>query len=75
MKCKRCGSHAINHHLHDRDGSGPDLCDVCYWRDRAERAEVWQLFAMRLENAGRYMASQVAGEDAKRWAKAVEAKP
>ena len=31
MKCK-CGSHAINHHLHGRDGSRPDLCDVCYWR-------------------------------------------
>lgn len=36
--CKQCCSHAINHHLHGRDGSGSDLCDVCYWRTRAEMA-------------------------------------
>ena len=36
MACKRCGSHAINHNAHGRDGSDPDLCDVCYWRKRAE---------------------------------------
>jgi len=35
MKCKICGSMAINHHLHARDGSDPDLCDVCFWRNRA----------------------------------------
>jgi hypothetical protein len=35
--CERCGSYAINHHCHGRDGSDPDLCDVCYWRKRAER--------------------------------------
>jgi len=35
MKCKECGSHAINRHLHGRDGSDLDLCDVCYWRKRA----------------------------------------
>jgi hypothetical protein len=29
--CERCGSYAINHHCHGRDGSDPDLCDVCYW--------------------------------------------
>lgn len=34
--CKRCGSYAINHHCHGRDGSDDDLCDVCYWRSRAE---------------------------------------
>lgn len=33
--CSKCGSYAINHHLHGRDGSDPDLCDVCYWRGRA----------------------------------------
>jgi hypothetical protein len=36
--CKQCGSHAINPHLHGRE---PDidlnLCDVCYWRERAEK--------------------------------------
>ena len=36
-KCARCGSYAINHHSHGRDGSGPELCDVCYWRSRAEK--------------------------------------
>ena len=35
-KCTRCGSLAINHGLHGRDGTDPDLCDVCYWRKRAE---------------------------------------
>ena len=33
--CKNCGSYAINHHLHGRDGSDPDVCDVCYWRKRS----------------------------------------
>lgn len=33
-KCNACGSHAINHHLHGRDGNDLDLCDVCYWRKR-----------------------------------------
>lgn len=34
--CAICGSHAINHHCHGRDGSDPELCDVCYWRTRAK---------------------------------------
>lgn len=37
-KCEQCGSYAINHHCHGRDGSDPDLCDVCYWRKRASDA-------------------------------------
>lgn len=36
MSCKRCGSWAINHEHHGRDGSEPNLCDVCYWRNRTE---------------------------------------
>lgn len=36
-KCKNCGSYAINHHAHGRDGSDGHLCDVCYWRMRAEQ--------------------------------------
>lgn len=36
MSCKICGSFAINHHCHGRDGSDADLCDVCYWHKRAE---------------------------------------
>ena len=30
-----CGSYAINPHLHGRDETDKDLCDVCYWRKRA----------------------------------------
>lgn len=37
--CKRCGSYAINNGAHGRDGSDRDLCDVCYWRKRAEEKE------------------------------------
>ena len=36
MRCVRCYSYAINHAQHGRDGSDGDLCDVCYWRARAE---------------------------------------
>jgi len=35
-KCKRCYSYAVNHHCRGRYGSDPDLCDVRYWRKRAE---------------------------------------
>lgn len=35
-RCQRCGSYAINHNSHGRDGSDGHLCDVCYWRSRAE---------------------------------------
>ena len=35
-QCKRCGSQAINHKHHGRDGTKPDLCDVCYWREKYE---------------------------------------
>ena len=38
--CEECGSYAINHHCHGRDGSDGDLCDVCYWRKRAGGFEV-----------------------------------
>lgn len=33
-QCRVCGSFAINHNLHGRDGTDPYLCDVCYWRKR-----------------------------------------
>lgn len=33
-RCK-CGSYAINPHLHGRDNTDKDLCDVCFWRTRA----------------------------------------
>ena len=40
-QCKTpgCGSYAINHNCHGRDGSDGDLCDVCYWRKRASQGE------------------------------------
>ena len=45
-KCEICGSYAINHHCHGRDGADGDLCDVCYWRKRAEQKPLtdgWKL--------------------------------
>ena len=38
--CKNCGSFAINHYKHGRDGSDVDLCDVCFWRKRANAEAV-----------------------------------
>jgi len=36
-KCIRCNSNAINPNLHGRESDVDlDLCDVCYWRKRAE---------------------------------------
>lgn len=35
-QCKRCGSMAINPKSHGRDDTDLDLCDVCFWRKRAE---------------------------------------
>ena len=36
MKCKSCGSFAINSHLYGRESDVDlNLCDVCYWRKRA----------------------------------------
>lgn len=41
MKCKRCYSYAINTHCHGREpGVDLDLCDVCYWRKRAEAQHI-----------------------------------
>ena len=36
-QCKICGSGAINLRSNGRDGSDPELCDVCYWKTRAEK--------------------------------------
>jgi hypothetical protein len=36
-QCKQCGSFAINENSHGREpGKDLHLCDVCYWRKRAE---------------------------------------
>ena len=43
MSCKRCGSFAINPNSHGRDDTDLDLCDVCYWRKRAEDKETPKL--------------------------------
>ena len=37
MNCIMCGSYAINNNSHGRDGSDTDLCDVCYWRAKADK--------------------------------------
>lgn len=36
--CQICKSYAINHDSHGRDGTDENLCDVCYWRKRAQPA-------------------------------------
>ena len=38
-QCRECRSYAINPGTRGRDESDLDLCDVCYWRTRAERLE------------------------------------
>jgi hypothetical protein len=84
MICK-CGSYAINHHLHGRDGSRGDLCDVCFWREKATALEA---HAARLEAIGDVFLKTLAdsledplhwNDDAaqaeKDWTQAKEAKP
>lgn len=44
MRCQECGSYAINHECHGRDGSDGNLCDVCYWRKRAEAKPEGRLY-------------------------------
>lgn len=50
-KCTECGSYAINHHCHGRDGSDPELCDVCYWRVRATDYAALEAECERLTDA------------------------
>jgi hypothetical protein len=38
-QCKKCRSYAINIGKRGRDDSDTDLCDVCYWRTRADRLQ------------------------------------
>lgn len=33
-QCVVCGSYAINLNKYDRDASRPELCDVCYWKEK-----------------------------------------
>lgn len=41
--CVRCHSYAINPQNHGReDDVDLDLCDVCYWRKRAEEAKKYR---------------------------------
>lgn len=38
-RCRLCRSYAINPHMYDREpGVDLDLCDVCYWKTRAEQS-------------------------------------
>ena len=47
-KCTQCYSYAINPTSHGRDGTDTDLCDVCYWRKRAEGVTATQLRVLRI---------------------------
>lgn len=49
-QCNQCGSYAINHHHHGRDGSDPDLCDVCYWHTRHDQLQA-ELAALKAKAA------------------------
>ena len=62
--CKRCRSYAINHNAHGRDGSDPDLCDVCYWRVREETLQQQLAAAHESEALAKQVAIQ-SQEDAK----------
>ena len=35
--CRTCHSYAINPHMHWRDGTEPELCDVCFWRSKVPK--------------------------------------
>lgn len=56
-QCK-CGSYAINPHCHGRE-SGVDLnlCDVCYWRTRAEAAKAASVCPVKWKSAERIFTS------------------
>lgn len=46
-QCK-CGSYAINPHSHGRlPDVDLDLCDVCYWRKRAEAVPTLERLLLR----------------------------
>ncbi len=78
MKSCKCGSYAINHHCHGRDGTHPDLCDVCFWRRKSNEL---QERIKRLEEAGDEMyrwitVKRLCSIDCtEAWNKAKEAKP
>jgi hypothetical protein len=42
-KCS-CGSYAINRDMPGRNGTHMDLCDVCFWRERAKAVELWNTY-------------------------------
>ena len=71
-RCARCRSGAINPSDHGRtEGVDLDLCDVCYWRKRAESAN-WPKPQPSAECAGirsdsdRYAELTQLGEDCQR---------
>lgn len=66
-QCIKCGSSAINHHLHGRDGSDPDLCDVCYWRARAGRSQEVPEMTSKLCEASHYGFLAIKNVLARRW--------
>ena len=71
--CSRCASYAINHQCHGRDGSGDTLCDVCYWRGKAELAEIQ---VKKLKKAGDNMYYLLSNcPETYEWNKIKESKP
>ena len=62
--CIRCRSYAINPRLHGRDDTDLDLCDVCYWRARAESNDTLRA---QLEAAEARAEAAEADADRYRW--------
>ena len=62
--CKTCGSYAINPGKHGRDDMDLDLCDVCYWRKRAEVPALpkWWIYNCIGQKGGKWEGSAVRGK-------------
>jgi hypothetical protein len=58
--CTHCGSYAINPASHGRKKDADlDLCDVCYWRKRAEVSE-FDLLQKKLYDTGLVLSGPMA---------------
>lgn len=71
-QCKNCCSYAINPGKHGRDATSDlDLCDICYWRKRAEATQMKfsKCYAYRVDRASgkRWYVAQLPGDGGVDW--------
>ena len=59
QQCKVCGSYAINPQMHGRDKTDLDLCDVCYWRKRADQYDSLVIELIELAKNGDHTAQDL----------------